>query len=264
MTSIATTLEEFAATLADPGTAPSPWWTGPERDRTDLEWALSIHQGRDNRRRVGRIADMEAGIATVARLAWYQPEGAVKQALNQVRWDLEESWETAKADRWPRPALWPPKPGDTWMALESGRLWKGAWDRDLRLCLVVTSWKPTRAYQSSGCDPESMWESCGPFQFVSGPAVAEHPYTQVVRELLEEVPSLGARGGVYEAELLKLQIARADDANAHRRLVEVMGHSGADDDICHECAEEELTEDERKDPWSVKPLVGECPTLKEK
>lgn len=255
------TLAAFVATLPDPATAPSPWWMGPERDRTDLERALSIHQGRDEVMRIGRIADMEAGIRTVARLAFDQPEGPLKEALTRVRWDLEEALEMAQAQGGPRPALWPPKPGDTWKALETGRLWKGAWTRTLRLGLVATSWRPLNAHKADCFDPEEAWETFGPFQYVSGPAVDEHPYTQVVRELLEEVPGFGGQGGVYEAALLQLQAARADDADAHHRLMQVMGHWGGDEDICQACAEEELTEDELEDPWSVKPLVGECLTL---
>lgn len=253
-------LDEFATTLPDPDTAPSPWWTGPERDRILLKRALSIHQGRANPLRVGRLASMEEGIRTTGRLAWYQPEGPVKDALLRVRWDLEESLEMARAERGPRPALWPPKPGDTWRELRTGRLWKGAWNQRRSVALMVTSYRPTSAYRTEGHDPEEAWEDFGPFQYVRGVAVDEHPYTQVVRELLEELPEVGGQGGVYEAELLKLQGAAVDDADAHRRLVQVMGHGGADDDICQEC-EEELSQDEREDPWSVKPLVGECPTL---
>lgn len=251
-------LDEFATTLPDPDTAPSPWWTGPERDRILLKRALSIHQGRANPLRVGRLASMEEGIRTTGRLAWYHSDGPVKKALEQVRWELEEAWEMAKAERGRRPALWPPKPGDTWKELDSGQLWKGAWNQHQEVALVATSWKPTGAYRTVGHDPEAAWESFGPFVFMSGPAVAEHPFTQVVRELLEETPGLGCRGGVYEVELLKLQDARVDDADAHRRLMQVMGHAGADDEVCPGCEEEQGRE---ADPWEVGPLVGECPTL---
>lgn len=259
-----TLLDEFAATLPDPATAPSPWWTGPERARTDLKRALSIHQGQDDLMRIGRIADMEAGIRTTAHLAFAQPDGPIKEALTTVRWDLEEALEMAQAQRGPRPALWPPKPGDTWKALPTGRLWKGAWTRSLRLGLVATSWRPINAHNADNFDPEEAWETFGPFQYVSGPAVDEHPFTQVVRELLEEVPGFGGRGGVYEAALLQLQAARTDDADAHRRLVQVRGHWGGDDDVCPRCVVEELGEGEREDPWARKPLVGECHTLTNK
>lgn len=257
-------MRTFADSLPDPATAPSPWWTGPERDRTELKRALDIHKVRDRVTIVGRLEALEAGIHTAARLAFTQQNGPVKSALEELRWDLEESWEMARAERGPRPALWPPKPGDTWKELSTGRLWKGAWNRDLKLVLAATGWEPIRAHTAEWMCPESAWEDFGPFQFVSGPAVDEHPFTQVVRELLEGVPRVGGQGGVYERELLKLQGATVDDAAAHRRLVEVMGHSGADDDVCQQCAHEELTEDERDDPWVEKPLVGECPILNNK
>ncbi|MET9713642.1 hypothetical protein [Nocardiopsis alba] len=254
-------LTAFAAALPDPDTAPSPWWTGPERDRTELKRALGIHKVRDRVTIVGRLEALEAGVRTAARLASTQQDGPVKVALEELRWELEESWEMARAERWPRPALWPPKPGDTWKELSTGRLWKGAWDRNLCLALVATDWKPTDAHCTTNNAPEEVWETFGPFQFVSGLATDEHPYTQVVRELLEWVPWMGGQGGAYERELLKLQGAGVDDASAHRRLVEVMRHRGADDDICEGCAVEELSEDELDDPWVEKPGVGECPVL---
>lgn len=250
-------LSEFAETLPDPDTAPSPWWTGPENDRPLLKRAVSIHQVRDNPMLIGRLARLEEGIALTARLAWYQPEGPVKKALEQVRWDLEEAWEMAKAERGRRPALWPPKPGDTWRELETGQVWKCAWNQHRSVALVATSWQPTNAYRTDGHDPESAWEYFGPFTFISGPAVAEHPFAQVVRELLEEVAALGARGGVYERELLKLGKSAVDDAHAHRRLVQVMGHAGADDEMCPGCEEER----EDLDSWDVTTVVGDCPTL---
>lgn len=258
---ITDTLTTFAATLPDPDTAPSPWWTGPERDRVDLNRALSIHRVRDRVTIVGRLEALEAGVRTAARLAFTQQSGPIKSALEELRWDLEEAWEMARAERGPRPALWPPKPGDTWKDLPTGRLWRGAWNRDLKLVLAATGWEPTRAHADVWMCPESAWEDFGPFQFVSGPATDEHPYTQVVRELLEQVPRMGGQGGAYERELLKLRSAAVDVAEAHRRLVDVMGHRGADDDICEGCAEDELSEDERDDPWVEKPMVRDCLTL---
>lgn len=251
-------LTEYADTLPDPESAPSPYWTGPEMDRRDLLHVLGYHRSKDNPLLTAAADQMQRAVGAAARLAWYAPEGPVRHALAAVRADLEEALEKALAERGPRSALWPPKAGDIWQSLSDGFSWHARLvGGGMRLIAAPLCRVPG---EGEGEFPEAVWELYGPMVLVSTPTAGEHPFVLAVRDALACVQG-PEKGGRYEAALKALEGADPQQREHHERLVLVLEHRGADEDVCWGCARQELSEDEMDDPWTEKPLVGECPTL---
>ncbi|WP_435111626.1 hypothetical protein [Nocardiopsis synnemataformans] len=237
-----------------PETEPSPYWIGPQMDRRDLTHALSCYRSKDNPAWVGPCTHLDRAVTTVARLAWALPEGGLRTTLETMRWELEEALERALAARGPRSALWPPRPGDIWADLAGRHRWHARLDHgQLKLFHEpLVGW-----LVGSGDDPDSVWEDFGPLVLASGPAVAEHPYVLAVRDAMESARRSHQLGGRYEDTLRRLGQASPEGRDAHERLMVVLGHAGADEDVCPGC----MTEEEVDDPWSEPTLVGECAEL---